>query len=210
MGAGPANPWLIRIAMNMGREVVFDIETQNIFSDVGNDVKKLKISVAVVFDYSTGQFRHFTEETLGDLWPILERAERLIGFNSLHFDIPVLQNYYSGNLLNIPHLDIMAIVKDAVGRRIKLDDIAVATLNEKKSASGLLAIEWWKQGKINEIIKYCQDDVRITRDIYEFGLKNKQLYYKKLDGELMPFPVSFENKNQENAVAQNINLSLPF
>ena len=141
----------------------------------------------------------------------MEKASRLIGYNSDHFDLPILNNYYPGNLLQFPSLDIMKVVYGTLGRRLKLDDIVKATLDESKSANGLQAIQWWKEGKIDEIIKYCEQDVRVTKNVYDFGLKHKQLFYPSLSKEMLPFSVNFEmkedqiNKNGE----KNINLTLP-
>ncbi len=196
----------------MLNEVVFDIETQNSFAEVENDFKKLKISVVSIYNFATDTYQSFAENELGKLWPILERADRIIGYNSEHFDLPVLHNYYLGKLDQIPHLDIMKEVKAAIGFRLKLDDLAQATLDDiKKSADGLQAIRWWKEGKIDEIKKYCEQDVKITKEIYDFGKANKQLFYKNFKGEVVPFAVNFEpTKTAGGAVNKQINLTLPF
>lgn len=194
----------------MSYEVVFDIETQNTFAEVNNDFKKLKISVVSIYRSDTDSYHSFAENELGQLWPILEKCDRLIGYNSEHFDLPVLQNYYLGNLTVIPHLDIMKEVKEALGFRMKLADLAEATLdNITKSADGLQAIRWWKEGKIDEIKKYCEQDVRVTKEIYDFGRANNQLFYKNFNGEILPFAVNFVVKPEEK---QNtaINFTFPF
>lgn len=194
----------------MMKEVVFDIETKNSFAEAENDFKKLKISVVSVYRYETDAYESFTEEELGRLWPILERADRIIGYNSEHFDLPVLGNYYLGNFSQVPHLDLMKIIKESIGTRLKLDDVAAATLdNVRKSAEGMQAIRWWKEGKIDEIKKYCEQDVKITKELYEFGLKNKQLFYKNLSGEVVPFAVDFSFPPPAAGGAQ-INFTLPF
>ena len=194
----------------MMKEVVFDIETKNSFAEADNDFKKLKISVVSVYRYETDSYESFTEEELGRLWPILERADRIIGYNSEHFDLPVLGNYYLGNFSQVPHLDLMKIIKESIGTRLKLDDVAGATLdNVKKSADGLQAIRWWKEGKIEEIKKYCEQDVKITKELYEFGLKNNQLFYKNFSGEIIPFAVDFSFPPPAAGGAQ-INFTLPF
>lgn len=196
----------------MGKEIVFDIETQNTFADVNNDFKKLKISCVSIYQYEIDAYRSFEEHELGQLWPILEKTDLLIGYNSAHFDIPVLGNYYLGDLTKFPHLDLMAKIKDSLGFRLKLDDVAQATLdNIKKSAEGLQAIRWWKEGKIDEIKKYCEQDVRVTKEVYEFGRNNKQLFYKSLTGEVLPFRVDFSMpKSATEEGAKKINLTLPF
>ena len=194
----------------MPNEIVFDIETQNSFADVNNDFKKLKISCVSIYRYATDSYDSFEEHELGKLWPILEKADLLIGFNSAHFDIPVMNNYYMGDLTKLPHLDIMERVKESLGFRLKLNDLAEATLDDvKKSADGLQAIRWWKEGKIAEIKKYCEQDVTVTKQIYEFGKKNKQLFYKSLTGEVLPFRINLDFSLKGNE-KKNINLTLPF
>ena len=132
--------------------MVFDIETQNSFAEVDNDFKKLKVSVVSLYRSDLDAYQSFTENELAKFWPILEKADRIIGYNSEHFDLPVLNNYYLGELLNFPHLDLMKEIKASVGIRLKLADVAAATLdNVTKSADGLQAIRWWKEGKIDEI-----------------------------------------------------------
>lgn len=195
----------------MINEIVFDIETQNTFADVNNDFSKLKISCVSIYQYTTDTYTSFEEHELGKLWPIIEKADRLIGYNIEHFDLPVMNNYYPGDLLQFPYLDIMKVVKESVGIRLKLDSIAKATLdNIQKSAEGLQAIRWWKEGKIKEIKEYCEQDVRVTKEIYEFGKQNKQLFYNTLTGEVLPFRVNFEIAPVAMALKKNINLTLPF
>ncbi len=200
----------------MSYEVVFDIETQNTFAEVDNDFKKLKVSVVSLYRSDTDSYQSFTESELSQLWPILEKADRIIGFNSEHFDLPVLNNYYLGDLLLLPHLDLIIKVKESLGIRLKLASIAEATLdNVTKSADGLQAVRWWREGKIDEIKKYCEQDVKVTKDIYDFGRQHKQLFYKNLSGEILPFAVNFDPTEKPvtasgNPANKNINFTLPF
>ena len=91
------------------RKIVFDIETKNTFQDVGsNDPASLDLSLVGIYDYENDSYQSFLEEDLGKLWPIFEKADMIIGFNSDHFDIPILNKYYSGNLGQIKSLDIFA------------------------------------------------------------------------------------------------------
>jgi DEAD/DEAH box helicase domain-containing protein len=115
------------------------------------------------------------------MWPKFENADVIIGFNSDHFDIPVLNKYYSGDLTKIKSLDLLKEVKNALGRRIKLDTIAEATLGRNKTGHGLEAVAWWREGKKQQVIDYCIEDVRITKDVYEYALKHGALKY--LDGK---------------------------
>ncbi len=196
----------------MNKTIVFDIETQNTFADVDNDFKKLRVSVVSIYKYETDSYHSFLESELPQLWPIFEHADLLIGYNSEHFDLPVLNNYYLGDLSQFPHLDLLKKIKESLGIRLKLDDVAQATLdNIKKSAEGLQAIRWWKEGKIDEIKTYCEQDVRVTKEVYEFGKNNKQLFYKSLTNEVLPFAVDFSiGQNIGQASQKSINLTLPF
>lgn len=162
------------------RKVVFDIETRNIFQDVGsNDPRDLDISLVGVYDSETDSYSSYLQEELPKLWPILEKTDLLIGFNSEHFDIPVLDKYYPGDLTKIKSLDLLKEIRAVAGRRMKLDQLAEGTLGVNKSGHGLDAIVWWKQGEIEKIRKYCLDDVRITKDLYDYALANKKLIYKE-------------------------------
>ncbi len=194
----------------MSKEIVIDIETQTGFGEVEGGIKGLRVSIVVIYQYETNQFRAFREEELSGLWPILENADRIIGYNSIHFDVPVLNNYYAGNLLDFPQLDMLRVVKDSLGTRLKLDDIAKATLKIAKSGHGLDAVKWFQEGNWDDLIKYCKDDVEITRDVYEFGKKNKQLFYNDImSGQLRPFPVNFDPPEVAAQTPKNVNLSLP-
>ena len=161
------------------RKIVFDIETRNIFQDVGsNDPVDLDISVVCIYDYETDTYQSFLQEDFGKLWPIIEHADMLITFNGDHFDIPLLNKYYPGDLTKIKSLDLLKEVKKSLGFRIKLDSIAQATLGHGKSGHGLEAVTWWKNGEIEKIKKYCIDDVKATKDIYDYALKNGTLKFK--------------------------------
>ncbi|HTK33272.1 MAG TPA: ribonuclease H-like domain-containing protein [Candidatus Paceibacterota bacterium] len=186
------------------RIITFDIETKNIFQDVGsNDPVDLDISVVCIHDSLDDSYKSFLEGDLSKLWPIIEHADALVTWNGDHFDIPLLNKYYPGDLTKIKSLDLMREVQLKLGRRLKLDTVAEATLGVKKSGHGLEAVEWWKTGEIEKIIKYCIDDVKITRQIYDYALQHKHLKYRdagalkeiKLDtskwGELEPVSMTY-------------------
>ncbi len=158
--------------------LTFDIETTNTFDEVGSpNPADLDLAVVCVHDSDTDEITHYFKEDLGKLWPLIESAGMLVSYNGDHFDIPLLDKYYAGNLKDIKSLDIMREVKSVLGRRIKLDDIASATLGESKSADGLQSIIWWRQGKIDEVVSYCKQDVRVTRKVYDFAMQNGYLNY---------------------------------
>ncbi len=192
----------------MSKEVVFDIET---IGDI-QDLSTMKITVVSIYEFENDQTRSFEEHELSNLWPILERAERIIGYNSEHFDLPILSRYYTGDLTKIPHLDMLKVIKDSTGKRFKLNDLVKATLQLEKSADGLQAMQWFKEGKLDLIKEYCEQDVRVTKELYLYGRKNKMLYYATLTGDLMPFPINFDMpvKQAAGSTESGINLTLPF
>lgn len=163
------------------RIITFDIETANVFSDVGSsDPVDLDISLVGIHDSETDSFDSFLVDDLGRLWKILEHADMLVGYNSDHFDIPLLNKYYPGDLSHIRSLDLLKEIHQSLGRRVKLDSVAEATLGVNKSGNGLQALEWWRKGEIEKVREYCLKDVEITRKIFDYALKNQSLKIKEL------------------------------
>lgn len=159
--------------------VVFDLETQNIFDDVGkNDPVLLDISVAGVYDAASDSYHTVVVDELEALWPIFEKAEALIGYNSNHFDIPLLNKYYPGDLTQIKSIDLLEDIRRSLGKRLRLNSVAQATLGAGKNGHGLQAVTWWKEGKIDKIKKYCQKDVEITKDLFEYAREHGYVMYK--------------------------------
>ncbi|GMU25643.1 ribonuclease H-like domain-containing protein [Patescibacteria group bacterium] len=191
----------------MRKEAVFDIETKNTFQDVGAyDPSLLEVSLVGVYFYETDTFEAFLEEGLPSLWPRLERCDRIIGYNSNGFDIPCLQTYYTGDLRRIPSLDLLEEIQKHLGFRIKLDDVAHATLGVGKSGHGLQAVEFWKKGEIDKLKSYCLQDVKVTRDVYEYALEHKEVKFADRSGIVQTISLPIEPVLH----AQNpgINLSL--
>lgn len=162
------------------RRITLDIETEGDFRQ-GN-FSTLELTVAGIHDSATDEFKSFLKPELPKLWPILEKADLLVGYNSDHFDIPILNKYYAGDLSKIRSVDLLKEVKNALGRRLRLDSLAEATLGKKKSGNGLEAGKWWAEGKIEKVREYCIDDVRLTKEVYEYAKKNGSLKYRDFDG----------------------------
>jgi uncharacterized protein YprB with RNaseH-like and TPR domain len=191
------------------KKIVFDIETKNIFQDVGsNNPADLSISVVGIYNYETDSYKAYLEEDFGELWKVIENTDTLITFNGDHFDIPLLNKYYAGDLFKIKSVDILKEMQKSAGRRMKLDQIAEGTLGVKKSGHGLDAIRWWKSGEIDKIIKYCLDDVKITKEVYEYALKNGKLIFK--EGPNLN-EVKLDTSDWENVPSSSVlNHTLPF
>ncbi len=163
------------------RIITFDIETSNQFSEVGsNDPTKLDISVVGIHDSETNELQAFFVHEFSQLWKVIESADALVGYNSDHFDIPLLNKYYPGDLMRIKSIDILKEIHGALGRRVKLDAVAEGTLKERKSGHGLDAIKWWRAGEKEKVRDYCLKDVEITRKVFDYALKNGSLKFTEL------------------------------
>jgi len=163
------------------RVITFDIETEGDFRG-GGDFSNLEVTMVGVHDSETNEYSSYLKEELHTLWPLLEHADVLVGYNSEHFDTPILNRYYAGDLAKIKSVDLLKEIRTVLGRRLKLESVAQATLGRGKSGDGLEAQTWWKNGEIEKVRAYCLDDVRITRELYDYAKKNKSLKYKDFDG----------------------------
>ena len=164
----------------MGDKLVLDLETKKSFEEVGGyqNTDKLEVSVCGVYSYDLDEFRAFREEEFKELGDWLKQASLIIGFNSKNFDFTALQPYFRFKLSKLPHLDILEEIQHALGHRLKLDSVAQSTLGEGKSGSGLDALRYFKNNDWDSLIRYCLDDVRVTRDLYEYGKKHGHLWYE--------------------------------
>jgi len=187
--------------------VVLDLETKYSFRDF-DDPKNLEVSVAAIYDYKNGQGKIFEEKELNKLFPILENASYIIGFNVVNFDIAVLQAYYPGNVSVFSAFDILDDIKEKIGRRISLNEVISATLEKKKSGHGLQAINLYNEGRIDELKKYCLDDVMFTKELFEYGVRNNEIYYLTSNGKLS-IKVDWK-KYLENQEDKDMPLTLPF
>jgi len=190
------------------KEVVLDIETANSFADVGKyDPTLLKISLVGIYRYETDTYESFLEPDLPKLWPILENADRIIGYNLLGFDYPVMNAVYAGDLTKFPTLDIMVEIQKNLGFRIKLDDVAHGSLGTGKSGNGLQAIEFFRRGEIDKLRDYCLQDVKVTKEVYEYALANKYVQFKDRAGQMQKVAADYAYKVAQK---QPISMTLPF
>jgi len=164
----------------MLKKIVLDLETQKSFEEVGGRGKNhlLKISVCGIYDYESDKYLIFEENEIAKLGPMLQTADQIIGFNIKDFDFEVLKPYLNFDIFQIPYFDILEEVEKNLGHRIKLDSIAQATLGSGKTGSGKEALLYFKNGRFDLLKKYCLDDVKITKQVYEYGLRNQKILYK--------------------------------
>ena len=189
------------------RKITFDLETQNFFQDVGsNEPTDLDISIVCIHDSLTDQYSSFLYNELNKLWPILEQADMLITWNGDHFDIPILNKYYPGDITKIKSLDLMKEVQKVLGRRLKLDSVGEATLGKNKTGHGIEAVTWWQNGEIDKLIAYCLEDVKLTKELYDFATREKVLKYKDL-GAIKE--IKLDTSNWEIPASSAMTFTLP-
>lgn len=159
--------------------VVFDLETQHDFASVGGFqfAEKLGVSVGVAYHVGERRFRHFEEPQMGELVSLLQSASRIVGFNIRRFDLRVLSAYTDADLFDLPCCDLLEDIEHHLGHRVRLDSLVQQTLGIKKSADGSTALKWWREGRLDLIRDYCQQDVEMTRRLWEYGRAHGHVWY---------------------------------
>ncbi|WP_457574998.1 DEAD/DEAH box helicase [Desulfolithobacter sp.] len=174
---------------------VFDVETQLSAQEVGgwHRAHLMRISVAVLYDSREDRCLHFTEERIEDLIDHLFSLDMVVGFNNKRFDNRVLSFYTRKKLSTLPSFDILEEISAQLGYRLSLDRLAENTLGIQKSGNGLQALEWFRQGRMDILTRYCQKDVEITRELFLFGLRQRYLLFRNKAGQVVRLPVRFED-----------------
>jgi hypothetical protein len=165
--------------------VYFDLETQKSAAEVGgwDHIRDMKMSVGVTYSTTRKTYEIYGENRVNELIDELMRADLVVGFNHIRFDYEVLHGYTVLDLSQAPSLDLMLDLQKILNHRISLDAVASASLGSEKTAEGLQAIEWFKQGEMLKIAEYCCFDVKITRMVHEFGHANKEVFYHNRFGD---------------------------
>jgi DEAD/DEAH box helicase domain-containing protein len=188
--------------------LVLDLETKYSFRQY-TDPKKLGISIVGVYDYKDEKLKSFFENELAKLYPLLENASFIIGFNINSFDLAVLQGYYPGNISQFKTVDILEEIKNILGRRLALNDIISVTLGKKKSGHGLQAINYFKEKKLEQLKKYCLNDVILTKELFDFGVKNGMIYYPNHSGKAS-IKIDWKKYVDGKVKKVDVSLTLPF
>jgi DEAD/DEAH box helicase domain-containing protein len=179
--------------------LVLDLETQKAFSDVGREkLHKLLVSVVGIYDSLTGEYRAYEEKEIPLLEERLKTAELIVGFNHRRFDFPVLAPYLFTSVDAFPLLDLMEEIEKVRGHRVGLQSVAQATLGVTKTGQGWDAIRLFEEGKMEELKQYCLNDVRLTKDIYEYGLREGRVYFiSNRDWQKYEVPISWNGAGAE-------------
>ena len=179
-----ANAEIFSKSSNLYRVLYFDLETQKSADDVDGwgNIHLMGLAVGVVWDSLEQKYFSYLENESSKLVEKLRTANLVVGFNVKKFDYGVLQPYADFDLHEITTFDMLEDIKVKLNHRLSLNHLAENTLNSKKSADGLISLQWYKEGKIDKIVEYCQQDVKVTRDLFEYGEKYGYIKYKTRSG----------------------------
>jgi hypothetical protein len=107
-----------------------------------------------------------------ELFELFDRADVIVGYNSLNFDFPLLRRFYraagecSAEERYLRHryksLDVFARVRDGTGAYYKLDALLKLNGLAPKTADGAQAVVLWSEGRREELRDYCAADVVCT------------------------------------------------
>ncbi|HET9480746.1 MAG TPA: Zn-binding domain-containing protein, partial [Candidatus Polarisedimenticolia bacterium] len=176
-----------------GRLLFLDVETQRSAEEVGgwDRIDRMGLALAVVFDESDGAFRTYFEADVDRLIIDLLSADRVVGFNIKRFDYTVLRGYRDAAFHRIPTCDMLEVIHQRLGFRLKLGHLAETTLGEGKSADGLQSLRWYREGRLDLIEEYCRKDVDVTRRLYHFGRERGYLLYRDREQRSVRVPVEW-------------------
>jgi len=174
--------------------VYFDLETQKSADEVGGwgNSRRMGMSVGVTYSTARGGYQIYGERQVNDLIEELRRADLVVGFNIAHFDYEVLQGHNEFfDYAQLHTLDLLEDLKKSLSHRLSLDAIATASLGIEKTADGMEALRWFKEGRLMDIAEYCCYDVKVTKLVHEFGAANKQVFYHNKFGAKLSVPVKW-------------------
>jgi DEAD/DEAH box helicase domain-containing protein len=176
-----------------GRYGVLDIETRYSADEVGgwSRADRMGVSIACVYDSEDDGMHDYEQDRMNELVDHLQQFDLVIGFNHVKFDYAVLGGLHPFKFRSLPNLDLLIEVNNRLGYRVKLDNIAQATLDAGKSADGLQALAWWKEGRLDLITEYCRQDVAVTRDVYLYGREHGHIFFTNKAKQKVKLPVDW-------------------
>ena len=151
-----------------------------------NDHANMGITVIGAYDYQEDRYRVFCKD---NFQRFIARAAQpdmlLVGFNSIAFDNAVI-----GAELQIPFpegicYDLLreSWVAAGLGPKFEypshigygLDAMCARNFGTKKTGDGAVAPVLWQRGEIGQVIDYCLNDVRLTKQLFDAVLAGKSI-----------------------------------
>ncbi len=184
---GPESPAAHRV-------IFFDLETQRSAAEVGgwHNAHLMRLALAVIYDSQTEQFETFHENDVHRLIERLGEADLVVGFNVISFDYAVLRGYTDADLSALPTFDMLAAIHQRLGYRLALGHLAEETLGASKGADGLQSLVWWKEGRVDEIERYCRQDVQLLVDLLDHASEHGHLCFRTKRGDRVRLPAPWQ------------------
>ncbi len=163
------------------RVLYFDLETRFSAAEVGgwHRIERMGLALGVVYDEKQERFTTFFERDVDALVELLFEADLVVGFNVLRFDYAVISAYTQRPLSRLPTFDLLTHLHERLGFRLSLGALAQATLGAAKSADGLQSLAWVREGRFDLVEEYCRRDVALTRDLFQYALRENGLCFDR-------------------------------
>jgi len=170
-----------------------DIETKNDWTSGDSfKIENLEISYVGVMDGDTGEEMDFWEDDMEKLGEVMKKTDYVVHYNGFTFDMPVIANYIGDWVNELPQIDLMVAAFKKIGFRPKLDDLANATLGYGKIGKGSDAVKYWAAGDLDSLKKYCLMDVKVTKDVYDWGIDKGFVKYYDKQGFVVKTDIDWE------------------
>jgi len=189
--------------------LAFDIETAE---TTGLDPATHLVTIVCTQDLRTGERRAYefarvratepeNEKLLRkDLVDAFDSASSLCAFNGVRFDIPFLYKALqldeqtcaawllkTSDILEAARLGIFG-APHTFGLNLLCQHNHVPV----KSGNGLQAIKFAQENRWQELLEYCEDDVRILCDLYQKRLLNNPRFHGVIDLEKIAYTGTYE------------------
>lgn len=191
----------------MRYEIFFDIEVKHWFDESGiSELSDLGVSIVCMYVRPENKMYSFFERDFDQMWQYFRRADRIIGFNTLKFDVPVMAPIAPPDFPKLNHFDIYNEIKNANdGFAASLNAIAGGCLNRTKNDTGENAVKYWQKGdpeSLKLLEKYCRMDVELTRDVYDYITEQKSVKYTDRWNTPREFPLDFSYPTNSPSISQ--------
>jgi len=199
-------------------ETRYDIGAKTPDGSIGTfkDPARLGLTVACT-QLGSDQVRDWMAEDLVELRAYLAGCDLIVGFNTIRFDLNLIAGVGEGgqrwlDCISGRLVDIFLDVQDAVGR-VKgtgLKPIAKYTLGHEpdEDVEGKYAPELWRLGRRMEVIRYCRDDVKITRGLFYHGFDEPLKFVDERKGVMRQAKCVWKLRDRKGLMTRTIDQTL--
>ena len=178
----------------MNKVLILNLQTKKSFDDVGGKkaIEKMGVSVAGLYDYSTDKLTLHEEENINSLIEELLSSSLIVGINLKRFSYRVLSAFSENDFNKFASLDILEYLKKKLSFKPTYEGLFNGTLGIKKILRNETYIpRLFKQGKIDEIRAYCEDNIYDLKKLYDFGRKKSHIFYSDNSGQRWKISVNW-------------------